>query len=196
MPKKTPESPGLAASGTLPSGEPSPAGKVYQASVTAMLAAEFERRKTLEARGTTLLTSSTSVTAIIFALTVLVTGRDAVLANRWAGYVLIASLAAFVAAAVYGILIQAKLQPYEVANREYLLTLTTEELWSQPADDAVRSDVAQKVRTLGGPNGDGGLRAANDTKARWVDAGVRWQLGAVGLLALAMGLELWTRMHR
>lgn len=175
-------------------GEVSAAGKVFQASVTAMLTAESDRRKMLEARGTTLLTSSTSVTTIIFALTVLVTGRDSVLVNRCAVYVLIGSLFAFLVAAGFGIRIQTKLHPVDLASREYLMKLTDNDRWGWTADRAVRNDVADKVRALGGADGTGGLRGANNTKARWVRTGSRFQLGGVALLAVAMSLELWTRL--
>jgi hypothetical protein len=62
----------------------SPAGAVYQAMVDSLLKAEYERRKTLEGRGATLLTASASMLTLIFALTVFVTGKDHVFANRCA----------------------------------------------------------------------------------------------------------------
>jgi hypothetical protein len=167
----------------------SAAGKVYQQSVTEMLAAEFERRKTLEARGTTLTTSSGSLVALIFGLTVLVTGKDPVLISLCAVYVLLASLAFFVFSAIIGIVVQTYLQKYDVADCDFLETLaTSNEEWSRTADYAVRTNVSQKVRTLCS------LRRANGTKARWVIAGLIVQLGAIALLAVSLGIELYTRL--
>jgi len=167
----------------------SAAGKVYQESVTAMLAAEFERRKTLEARGATLMTSSASLVALIFGLTVLVTGKDPVLINRWAVYVLLGSLVLFVFAAVIGIVVQTYLHKYDVVECEFLEMLArTDEEWSRSADHAVRADVSQKVRTVCS------LRKGNGTKAIWVIAGLIVQLAAITSLAASLGLELYSRL--
>lgn len=51
-------------------------GKVYEQLVGAVVTAEFDRKKSLEGRGTTIVTTSTSLLALIFGLTVIVTGKD------------------------------------------------------------------------------------------------------------------------
>lgn len=170
-------------------GNVSEAGRVYQATVTSLLAAEFERRKTLEARGGTLLTSSTTLLALIFGLTVLVTGKGAVFAVHLAVYVLYGALAVFVVSAAIAIIVQTQLQRYEVVSCEYLKTLAGSDAeWSRSADHAVRAEVSQKVRTLCS------LRGGNNTKARWVVAGLVVQLTAIALLAASLGLELYGRL--
>lgn len=167
----------------------SAAGKIYQAAVTAMLAAEFERRKTLEARGATLTTGSTSLVALIFGLTVLVTGKDSVLTSHWAVYVLLAGLLFFVVAAVIGIFVQMYLHKYDVPDCEYLDTLAgTDEEWARTADHAVRTDVSQKVRTLCS------LRDGNASKAKLILAGLVVQIVAIAFLAVSLGVELYDRL--
>jgi hypothetical protein len=167
----------------------SAAGKVYQESVAAMLTAEFERRKTLEARGTTLMTSSATLIALIFGLTVLVTGKDPVLINRWAVYVLLASLVLFVVAATVGIVVQTYLHKYDVVECDFLETLAgTDKEWSRSADHAVRTNVSQKVHTLCS------LRKGNNAKASWVIAGLIVQLMAIASLAVSLGIELNSRL--
>lgn len=154
-----------------------------------MLAAEFERRKILEARGTTMMTSSASLIALIFGLTVLVTGKDPVLTSRWAGYVLLESLVLFVLAAVIGIVVQTYLHKYDVVECEFLETLAgTDAEWSRSADHAIRTSVSQKVRTLCS------LRRGNGAKAIWVIAGLTIQLAAIASLTVSLGLELYSRL--
>lgn len=64
-----------ASAATACSSVVSPAGKVWQSMVSDLLAAEFDRRKTLAGRGATLLTASASLVTLIFGLTVIVTGK-------------------------------------------------------------------------------------------------------------------------
>ncbi|MGV0041665.1 hypothetical protein [Mycobacterium colombiense] len=173
------------------SGRVSEAGVIYQGTVAGLLAAEFERRKTLEARGATLLTSCASLLALIFGLTVLVTGKDAVFANHLAVLVLCAALVLFVLAATIAMMVQTHLHKYDVVSCDYLETLAkSDQQWSQSADHAVRADVSQKVRTLCS------LRGGNNTKARWVVVGLRVQITAIAFLAASLGLELYSRLYR
>jgi len=154
-----------------------------------MLAAEFDRRKALEARGATLLTSSASLVALIFGLTVLVTGRDALLVNHLAVYGVLASLFAFVAAAIVGIFIQTHLQDYTVVDEETLPSLVKDAAkWRRCPDLALRDSVAEKIRTLSS------LRKANGDKAKWVKVGMYIQLAAIAGLVISLVMELFSRL--
>jgi hypothetical protein len=95
------------------SGDASPAGKVYEQLVGAHVAAEFDRKKTLEGRGTTILTTSGSLLTLIFGLTVVVSGKDAKFGNHWAVLLLMAALLAFVVSAVIAIFIAIKVASQE-----------------------------------------------------------------------------------
>ncbi|MGB9248453.1 MAG: hypothetical protein WCC28_01530 [Mycobacterium sp.] len=76
--------------------------------VSDLLAAEFDRRKTLEGRGAALMTASVCLVTLIFALTVILTGKDHVFANRYAVYFLLAALVSFVISAVIAIMVQTR----------------------------------------------------------------------------------------
>ena len=167
----------------------SPAGKIYQSMVSDHLAAEFDRRKTLEGRGATLLTASVSLVTLIFGLTVIVTGKDHVFANRYAVFTLLAALVAFVISAVIAIVVQTRGFSYKVIDHESLKKLAgTNEAWAQTADHAVRADVSQHVRTICS------LRDGNDAMATRVTWSLRFQLLAIALLSASVGLELYVRI--
>lgn len=89
------------------SGNVNPAGKVWEQMLGAVVAAEFDRKKTLEGRGTTILTTSGSLLTLIFGLTVVVSGKDAKFENPWAIMFLMGALFAFVVSAVIAIYIAA-----------------------------------------------------------------------------------------
>ncbi len=167
-----------------------PAGKVWQSMVSDLLAAEFDRRKTLEGRGATLLTASVSLVTLIFGLTVIVTGKDHVFANRYAVFTLLAALVAFVISAVIAIVVQTRGFDYDVVKRKSLKQLTDPNapFWAKSADDAVRADVSQHVKTICS------LRDGNDTMATRVTWSLRFQLLAIVLLSVSVGLELHARI--
>ncbi|WNG95000.1 hypothetical protein [Mycobacterium sp. ITM-2016-00318] len=157
--------------------------------MSALLVTEYDRRKTLEARGGTVLTSCAAVLALIFGLTVLVTGKDPVFEDQLAVLVLFGALLFFVLSASIAIVVQTHLHKYDVVSCEYLKTLAeSDEEWLQTADHAVRTEVSQKVRTLCS------LRGGNNTKAKLVVAGLVVQMIAIALLAASLGLELYGRL--
>jgi hypothetical protein len=126
-----------------------PAGKIWQPMVAALLSAELDRRKAVEGRGATM-TASASIITLIFGLSVLVTGKDAVFENRWAVWALIPALIAFVLSAAIALFVQTHGAKYEVVSRSSLRSLTTVSFWTMRADPATRADVSQQVRTICG----------------------------------------------
>jgi hypothetical protein len=163
----------------------SPAGRVYQSTVSALLAAEFERRKTLDGRGSTLLTASSTLLTLIFGLTVLVTGKDAVFADKWAVGLLIGALLAFVSSAVFAIVTMTYGFKYKVPSCDSLKDLAgTNEAWAKTADHAVRADVSQLVTTICS------LRPVNRTKADLVTASLVFQMLALAMLSASVGCQL------
>ena len=167
----------------------SPAGKIYQPMVGAILAAEADRRKTLERRGGTLLTASTSLVTLIFAVSVIVTGKSFVFANHCAVTALCLALGSFVISAVIAIVVQTHGYPYKVIDGETLMELAgTNEAWAESADYALRRDVSQRVVTICS------LRDGNETMAKHVAWSLRFQVLAIGLLSVSVGLELYGRI--
>jgi hypothetical protein len=165
----------------------SPAGKVWQSMVSDLLAAEFDRRKTLEGRGATLMTASVSLVTLIFALTVILTGKDHVFANRYAVYFLLAALVSFVISAVIAIVVQTRGFNYDVIKRQTLKRLTDPNapFWDMSTADAVRADVSQHVKTICS------LRDGNDSMATRLTWSLRAQLAAIILLSVSIALELY-----
>lgn len=168
--------------------EVSPAGKIYQAMVGSLLAAEYDRRAKMEARGSTLVTASSTLLTVVFGLTVVVTGKDYVFNNGFAVLTLIAALVAFVVSAVLGIVVHALAVPYRTVGRESLSQLTDDSFWKLSPDEAVREDVAQQVDTIRT------LRDGNERKAKWVTASLVSQVVAILLLTVSVGIELVGRV--
>jgi len=96
------------------------------------------------------MTASASIITLIFGLSVLVTGKDAVFENRWAVWALIPALIAFVLSAAIALFVQTHGAKYEVVSRSSLRSLTTVSFWTMRADPATRADVSQQVRTICG----------------------------------------------
>lgn len=162
-----------------------PAGKVFEQLVTAVAAAEFERKKTLEGRGATIVTTSTSLLTLIFALTVIVTGKDHVFESHCAVILLLASLAAFVISAVIAIFIAASGTTYSLTGRDTLERLTANENWEdRTEDDARRMWVNRQVKTIGK------LRTGNNRKAKAVTWSLAVQVLAIALLSASVAIEL------
>jgi hypothetical protein len=157
--------------------------------IESLVTAEFDRRKTLEGRGATLLTASGTMLTLIFGLTVLVTGKDAVFADRCAVDLLIAALAAFVVSAVVAIFVQTYGFKYRTPSREFLREVVDDnDNWGRRADDAARMWARRRVNTIAS------LREGNNTKAVLVAVSLWSQVIAIALLSGSVGLELHHRL--
>jgi len=164
------------------------AGKVYQLMVASFLAAEFDRKKTLEARGATLVTSSVSLLTLVTALTVLVAGKDYVFRDHRAFMVLLVALAAFIAAGAVGVFVQTYGFKFRVMDAATLEVLANQPNWERTADDAARNWVHWQVMSICT------LREGNNTKAALIGIGLGFQLLAIVLLAVSVGIELSGRL--
>ena len=133
------------------------------------------------------MTASVSLVTLIFALTVILTGKDHVFTNRYAVYFLLAALVAFVISAVIAIVVQTRGFNYDVIKRQTLKRLTDPNApsWDKSADDAVRADVSQHVKTIGS------LRDGNYLMATRLTWSLRAQLAAIILLSVSIALELY-----
>ena len=164
----------------------SAAGKVYEQLVGAVVAAEFDRKKILEGRGTTILTTSGSLLTLIFGLTVVVSGKDAKFGNHWAVLLLMASLLAFVVSAVIAIFIATYGSKYTLAGRPLLESLTENETWEDKSEDeARRMWVKRQVNT------SLSLRKGNNRKVKAVTWSLAAQVLAITLLSSSVAIEFW-----
>lgn len=166
----------------------SPAGKVYQTMVGSLLAAEYDRRAKIEARGSTIVTTSASLLTLVFGLTVVVTGKDYAFTNGFAILALLAALSSFVISTVLGIVIQNYSFAYKVISPETLRQLTDNASWDRTANFAARADVSQQVTTICS------LREVNERKSRLVTVSLVFQVVAITLLSVSIGIELCGRM--
>lgn len=166
----------------------SAAGQIYQTMVGDLLTAEFDRRKALEGRGATIVTSSASMLTLIFGLTILITGKDHVFTDHCAIWFLDAALVAFALSAIIAIFVQTYLFRYTVISSESLRSLPRDNTeWARLADDATRSWLTRQVNTVCS------LRRGNNAKARLVTASLVFQVAAIVLLAVSVGLDLHAR---
>lgn len=150
-----------------------------------LLAAEYDRRAKMEGRGSTIVTASASLLTLVFGLIVVITGKDYVFTNGYAIFALLAALVAFVISAVLGIVVQSYAFAYKTISPESLRQLTSKRLWDdRPADYAARDDVSQQVTTIST------MREANQRTAKLVTASLVFQVVAIVLLSVSIGLEL------
>lgn len=164
------------------------ASDVYVEMIRSLMSAEFDRRKGIEARGAVILTASATLLTLIFGLTVLVTGKDHVFANHDALVFLLFALVSFIISAVLAIIVQGYAFKYTVTGLKTLKALTSNAFWLLDHDTATRMWVQRQVNTTLS------LRAGNDVKATLVLVALGWQVVAIVLLAVSVGLELWGRV--
>lgn len=162
------------------------AGGIYSAMVGNLVTAEFNRRKSLEARGATIVATATAMLTIIFGLTVIVTGKDYVFSNTCAQFFLGAALTSFVASAVLAIVVQTYGFKYTVIGPETLRSITNEN-WDRSAEDAQRMWIRRQVNTVIS------LRETNDTRADLVAFSLGCHVAAILLLTASIVFELSSR---
>jgi hypothetical protein len=155
--------------------------------VGSLLAAEYDRRTKMEARGSTLVTASATLLTVILGLTALIAGKDHVFTNGLAVVFLIAALFAFVVSAILGLVVGTLPLPYTTVGRATLGQLTNDEFWNMSADDALREDVYQLGETIQS------LRAGNERIAKRVTASLICQVAAAVLLTVSVSIELLGR---
>ncbi|WP_425005769.1 hypothetical protein [Mycolicibacterium sp. S3B2] len=158
--------------------------EVYAQHVGGLLEGEYERRKTLEARGGSIITTSAAVIALIFSLTVFISGKDYKYTNHLNSiYILGAALLAFVVSATIAIYVQSWGLKYTITGKKTLLAMT-QGLWDLPSDDAKRMCLQRLVNTTLT------MREGNDRKAVAAQYSVIVQVVAVILLGLSLIFEL------
>ena len=167
--------------------EASAAGKIYEQVTAAVVASEFDRKKTLEGRGSTLVTASASLLTLTFGVIFVVTGKDYLFKSGWAVGLLLASLAAFLVSAVIAVFVAVEGTEYAVIADETLDALTTEDKWNKTEDNARLMWVRRQVDTAKS------LRESNNKNVTRVAWSLWIQVLAIALLAGSVVVELSDR---
>lgn len=165
--------------------------RIFSSYITERKKLEFEARKRVEDRGGVLITTSTSVAALIFTLSAFLTGKDkdaAVFSDAAAALFLVGSLGAFVVAAVIGIYVQSKPLKYNAADEETLLSFPEkQDRWAGSESWAARLCAWIDI------DGIISLQSGTRLKAIWLTVGLYVQSLALGLLVISLALELISR---
>ncbi len=155
-------------------------GTTYAAFVDKALAAEVERRTSLDTRALNVLTTSSGLVTLLLALVVLITGQPYEVSNRGARGVAI-SFVFFLASATFG-LVANKLWSYEVANAATLKRLLSDR-WKDDEVDARNVCAAINVGTITT------LRAGSNKKASLIELAFFCQLLAIASLVVTLSYE-------
>lgn len=163
-----------------PTRESAKAGPVFFEFIEKQLLAEMERRKSLEARGISVLTTSGTLVTIIFALGALVTNVSDYRPSAVSVWALAAALLAFVIAAMLGLLAN-RLRWYDVVEAAQMHVWRQSEMrWNDAASKAQRLLAKANIETLRT------LRDGNDDKASLIEAALWAQLAAIIALSVAV----------
>jgi hypothetical protein len=156
-------------------------GETFAQFIESELKYEHERRTTVDARALTVATSSSAFLALIFALTVFITGKDYKFSDSGARGV-VASLASFIVAAVLG-LIANSAREYRVADVPTLTAMTTDH-WTDTEVAARNACASLSVTTIAS------LRAGSNQKTGLILVAFVFQMAAIVGLVVTLGYEL------
>ena len=159
-------------------------GETYSDHVRKLLDTEYDRRRVLEARGDSIIKTSSGVVALFFALTIFISGRNYKFTNHWNSiWFLVAALIAFIVSATIAIYVQTWALAYTVTGQQTLEKMT-QEFWDKPPDEAQRICLQREINTTLS------LRAGNDKKVAAAQYGVIFQVIAIIFLSYSLVCEL------
>ncbi len=155
-------------------------GTTYAAYIEAALKAESDRRTSLDSRALAVVSTSSGLLTLLFALTVLITGDKFRVSTQGARGVAV-SLLFFMAAAVTGLFAN-KLWPYDVADVGTLRRLITDR-WKDDEVDARNVCAAINLATVST------LRDGSNKKASLIELAFVFQLMAIAALVITLAYE-------
>jgi hypothetical protein len=158
-------------------------GKAYTDFIQAELEAERERRKSLDNRGASVVTTSSALATAVFALGAFVTGQTTFRPDIITIWSLLGGLGLFALGAFCGFMANRSI-PYEVTNTDTLLEMRSGH-WTDKEVDARNTVAHRNIQTIAT------LRAGNDKKAWWVTTALVFQLLAAAALLIAVGNALF-----
>jgi len=159
-------------------------GEIYNDHVRELLDAEYDRRRVLEARGDSIIKTSSGIIALVFALSIFISGKDYKFTNHWNSiWLLVAALVAFIISASIAIYVQNWAVSY-MTTGEQTLDKMTQEFWDLPSDDAQRMCLQREINTTLS------LRGGNDKKVAAAQYSVIFQVIAIMFLSISLVCEL------
>lgn len=157
-------------------------GATYAGFVQEQLEQERKRREDLDARGLTVLTTTSGLVALLFAISVLVTGKDYKVAKHLSVGLVVGALVTLVIAAILGILAN-RLRGYAVPKIESLEDLLTGPHW-EDSEATARSITSQaKLGMISS------LRTTNNSKVTFLESALWAQIGGLAMLTGAIMRE-------
>ena len=156
-------------------------GETYAKFIEAELKAEDERKATLNSRALGIATTSSAFLALVFTLTVLVTGKDFKVSASGSRWILFA-LVLFAVASLLGLL-ASSLRAFVVIAPESLEALVGDH-WTDEEVDARNQIAYLNVQTIST------IRTGNNWKATLIGWGIGFQLSAILVLIGTLAWEL------
>lgn len=168
-----------------PTNDDAGGGAQLDAFVDSELEAERARRDRVDARGAALITSSSGLASLLFAVAAVVTDQKNFDPARGALWALGVTFLAFAAAALCG-LMAARSETVEVVPPEQLLDWRNDDtnIWKNTEDNVRWLLTRAKILTLTS------LRTGNTRRMRWAIRGWVAQLIALAALVVAVGVIL------
>jgi hypothetical protein len=160
------------------------AGAAYSQLITDQLTEERSRNASLEARGITVITTSSTLATLLFALTAGLTTANRFKLPGPARLPLLLALCAFVAAAVLGLMTSIPLR-YREPTPAGLAKLVDANFWTARAEIGELRVASARVTTLAV------ARAANGLKVRLLLGAISFELLAVMFLTRAIASILY-----
>lgn len=160
------------------------AGVAYAELIGEQLEQERARKASIEARALSVITTSGGLVTLLFALGGLISGVEGYTLPELGRWLLLASLAAFVLAAIAAIVANFPLRYREVSIGG-LRRLTGAEWWTKPIAPGSRRAAEARVTLLGR------ARTTNAFKVRTLIAAMAIEVVAVVLIAAAVAVILW-----
>lgn len=152
----------------------------YQDLLTGLLAEERERKKSIEARGMSVVTSSGTLATLLFGLAALVTGSEGFELPATSRQLLVASVVFFALAGILGIFTNKPLL-YAEPGTDWLKKVIEPGVWDGTTSVlAARRAAEARVSTIKS------FRDKNKQKVRLLTAAITLQVVAVTSLALAV----------
>jgi hypothetical protein len=160
-------------------------GEMLANFVTQQLQEEDERRTAIDRRGTAVISTSATVSTLLFGAAALVTAKETSPPPRLSLIGLAGMFVTFFIAALCG-LMAIRTRGVDTVAPEQLETWRKDvTFWSSRKSAMLKLLTRANIRTLTT------LRAGNNTKMAWARRGLRWQLGSLVPLALAVGAILF-----
>ncbi len=160
------------------------AGDSYGPFLAAALAEQRSRKASFEQRGLAVVTSSGTLTAVLAGFVAL-TGRQTHSVSAVVELLVTVGAVCFVFAAVFGLATNRPVNAYQEPSDEWLTSLTGEAVWSADPVLGSRRVAEANVGTLTS------YRAANGRKAVLLTLALGFEVAAVAILAVAVGLIIW-----